>query len=85
MQMQKKANQSLWDDIIELEQQRAPLLNSAFPIATANNEIRTVLQKLIKINQVVGQQCMQEKEKVRQQLQDMNSNKKAVSAYSNLD
>ncbi len=80
--MQKKADEALWEDMIQLEQQRERLLKAVFPLDVTDNAIRGTLEKIVAINQSLGQRCTKEKDKMQKLLQKMNSNKKAVSAYS---
>ncbi len=84
VQMQKKAEGALWNDIIQLERQREPLLDAVFPLEAEadDNKIREILEEIIDINQVLGRQCMKEKDTLQKQLKKINLNKKAVSAYS---
>ena len=81
--MQQKADAELWDEMSELQQQRQPLFAAIFPIADAesSNEIRTILETIIALNNKLEKQCEQQKQVVQLQLQGMNKNKKAVNAY----
>lgn len=81
--MQDKADAELWDEMIELQQQRQPLFDTTFPITEAENteEIRVMLESIIELNNKLEQQCEKQKQAVQLQLQGMNKNKKAVNAY----
>ena len=79
--MQQKADTESWDELIDLEQQRQPLLDSIFPIEYSDNKFRIVLEKIIEINKQLEQQCLQAKGEVQQQLQNINGSKKALTAY----
>jgi len=81
--MQKKADTELWDEMIDLQQQRQPLFDAIFPLMDdeSSDEIRTMLESIIEINNKLEQQCEQQKQVVKLQLQGMNKNKKAVNAY----
>ncbi|MDB2705678.1 flagellar protein FliT [Pseudomonadota bacterium] len=79
--MLKKAEAKLWEELMELEQQRQLVIESTFPIDnTAQNE-RIILQKIVALNKQLEQQCIKAKSEVQQQLLASSSKKKAMSAY----
>lgn len=81
IEMQVLADEQLWDKLTQLEQNREPILNSIFPLENPNNAIIETLEKIINLNSALEKQCLQEKQETEQQLKNINSNKKAMSAY----
>jgi CRISPR/Cas system CMR-associated protein Cmr1 (group 7 of RAMP superfamily) len=81
--MQLKADDALWDEIADIQQQRQTLFDEIFPITSTENsdEIRQILTKVVEKNNHLEKQCQQQKQTVQLQLQGLTSNKKAVNAY----
>ena len=79
--MLKKAEADLWEELIELEQQRQLLIESTFPIDNAAENERTILQKIVELNKQLERQCITAKKEVQQQLLASSGKKKAMSAY----
>ena len=83
VQMKSKSEKELWDDVVEIEQQRRQLITVIFPLDDAGNtpEFRALLAKLIESNTQLEQYCKQQKQTLQLELQGMNKNKKALNAY----
>lgn len=79
--MQKNADEELWEELIELEQQRQLMIDTTFPIDNPQQNDRLLLEQIIDLNQKLEQQCNKAKVEVQQQLSSLNSNKKAMAAY----
>lgn len=79
--MLKKAQAELWEELIELEQQRKLLIESTFPIQNEAQNERTILQKIVELNKQLERQCIIAKNQVQQQMLASSGKKKAMSAY----
>lgn len=79
--MLKKAQAELWEELIELEQQRQLLIESTFPIENEAQNERTILQKIVELNKQLERQCIIAKNQVQQQMLASSGKKKAMSAY----
>mgnify|MGYP002149863227 CR=1 FL=1 len=79
--MGKKVEDSQWDDVIVLEQQRQEFIEAIFPLEPSDGESRNTLKQIVELNNKIESQCRNEKSVVQEQLQDFSSNKKAMSAY----
>lgn len=82
--MQQKADEALWEELVEMEQQREQLLQQALPLApsdNANEQLRSLIVTLADKNSQLEQVCNQAKQEIQTHLQTLNKNKKAVSAY----
>ncbi len=81
--MQQKADLELWDEMIELQQQRQPFFDKVFPIteSTDIDKLRSTVEEILELNTKLEQQCDKQKQTIQLQLKGMNKNKKAVNAY----
>jgi hypothetical protein len=79
--MLKKAQAELWEELIELEQQRQLLIESTFPIENEAQNERIILQKIVELNKQLERQCIIAKNQVQQQMLASSGKKKAMSAY----
>lgn len=81
--MQKKADLGLWDEMIELQQERQPFFDKVFPVTEPSDidKIRSTVEAILELNTKLEQQCEHQKQTIQLQLKGMNTNKKAVNAY----
>lgn len=81
--MQQKSEHDLWNDFVEIEQQRQDVIATIFPIDDNNvtEQIKTSIQKIIDLNQIIETQCREAKQEAKIQMQGLNQNKKAITAY----
>lgn len=84
--MQQKAQQQVWAELSNLEQQRQLIIEGVFPIADklANDDVRNMVQQIIDLNQQLEIVCQQEKQDLQVQLQSFNHNKKVTAAYTSV-
>ncbi|MDH5358618.1 MAG: flagellar protein FliT [Gammaproteobacteria bacterium] len=72
-----------WDEMIELDQQRKPLIAALFPVDEDGQTevIRGLLQTLLELNKQLETVSLKARDDVRTQLQGLNKQRKVTSAY----
>jgi len=81
--MREKADNALWEELVELEQQREQLIMPIFPISNTdfNPELRRLTEEVIKENTMLEEVCQQAKKELKTQVLVLNKNKTAIAAY----
>jgi hypothetical protein len=70
-----------WDELPKLQMKRDELINQVLPVTSMSADEQDTLVQLHQLNQKLESLCRDSRHSVMVQLKNLNSNKKAVSAY----
>jgi hypothetical protein len=74
-------NDEAWDELPKLQNRRDELIKQVLPVASMSADEQDRLVQLHQLNQQLESLCRDSRHSVMLQLKNLNSNKKAVSAY----
>ncbi len=74
-------NDEAWEELPKFEVKRDELINQVLPVAFMSDDEQATLLQLHQLNQELESLCRDSRHSVMVQLKNLNSNKKAVSAY----
>jgi hypothetical protein len=74
-------NDEAWDELPKLQSRRDELINQVLPVASMSADEESAVVELHQLNQQLESLCRDSRHSVMLQLKNLNSNKKAVSAY----
>ena len=74
-------NDEAWDELPKLQNRRDELIKQVLPVASMSADEQDRLVQLHQLNQQLESLCRDPRHSVMVQLKNLNSNKKAVSAY----
>jgi protein subunit release factor B len=85
-QMLDQAEKKDYESLPEVEKKRQLVLDKTFPVSPQESsvQLKAKLEMLISLNAKLEQQCQQAKQELQKELQGMNRNKKAMSAYASV-
>jgi len=80
--MLEHAKSVSWQEVIELEKQRAEELVKILPLTESDATLQPILQELITTNVELEQLCQQEKQAIAMELKKLAKSKQAVNSYT---